>query len=255
MTATLAATNVRRLARTEMSEAEWQTRVELAACYRLADRFGFSDIVWNHITARIPGPERHFLINPFGLRYDEITASSLVKVDLEGNILAGGETNVTGFIIHSAIHARREDVTCVFHSHCDAGLQVSCLAEGLLPLVQDGLMLYDDTAYHAYEGLATDESERERLAEHLGQKKCLILRNHGLLTVGETVGEAFMLMRYLDRACRTQMAVLATGRPYIAVPPAMRRHGAAQYQHFPPGKYEWPALVRLLDQQDPGYKT
>jgi ribulose-5-phosphate 4-epimerase/fuculose-1-phosphate aldolase len=200
--------------------ADRQTRVDLAACYRLADLFGFSDIIWNHITARVPGTE-NFLINRFGLRFDEVTASNLLTLDLDGNLVDGGsadsieDVNVTGFVIHSAIHAARPDVQCVMHSHTDAGMAVSVLRDGLMPMIQDALALYQRISYHDYEGLAVDKAERERLAASLGGNNAMILRNHGLLTCGETVGEAFMTMYYLDRACKVELRVLSSGQRYL----------------------------------------
>ncbi len=242
-------------ASTRFGEAEWQRRVDLAACYRLADRFGLSEIVWNHITARVPGAAEHFLLNRFGLRFDEITASSLVKVDLEGNVVDGPEDlNVTGFVIHSAVHAAREDVVCVMHSHGPGGLAVSALADGFIPMTQDGFMFYERVAYHDYEGLSTDTSECQRLATNLGDKDVMVLRNHGLLTVGSSVGEAFMRMYYLERACQTQMKILASGAKTELPPVAVREHARRQYAQFPPGKHEWPALLRMLDEQSPGYR-
>lgn len=242
------------------SAAEWQMRVDLAACYRLAAMHGFSDIVWNHITAKIPGTE-NFLINRFGLRHDEITASNLVTLDLDGNVTDPGsvssdheDINVTGYVIHSAIHAARPDLHCVMHSHSEYGLAVSALKEGLIPMVQDAMPFYNQVAYHDYEGMSTDIDERQRLAASLGDKKVLILRNHGILTGGATVGEAFVLMYYLERACRTQMQVLASGREFTLPPDNVCKAVAEQYDIFPHGKYEWPALLRKLDQQDPGYK-
>ncbi|MGH6718777.1 MAG: class II aldolase/adducin family protein [Alphaproteobacteria bacterium] len=237
------------------SDAEWAMRVDLAAAFRLADRYGFSDFIWNHITARVPGESERFLINPFGLRYDEITASSLVKVDVDGNVIGGGSTNYTGFVIHSSIHAARPDVACVMHTHARGGCAVGCLEEGLLPFIQDSLAFGDKVAYHDYEGLGVDLGERQRIARNLGDAACLFLRNHGLITVGATVGEAFVRMVYLERACRVQMDILATGRPYRTVSAAMRAKAAAQYGDYPHGKHEWPALIRLLDQKDPSYKT
>jgi len=235
------------------SAAERQTRLDLAACYRLTAHFGYDDVIWNHISARIPGTET-FLINPLGLRYDEITASNLVRVDLEGTALDGGETNFTGFVIHSAVHARRPDVQCVMHTHTQGGLAVSALAEGLMPMVQDAVMFHGRMRYHAYEGLSTDLEERERLADNLGDGHAMILRNHGLLTAGRTVGEAFMLMHYLERACRVQVQVLSTGRE-ISLPPAeVLDKAAKQYEGFWPGTYEWPALVRLMDKLDPSFR-
>jgi len=241
------------------SEAEWQMRVDLAACYRLADMFGFSDIVWNHITAKVPDTE-HFLINRFGLRFDEVTASNLVTLDLDGNVIDPGsatseeDVNVTGFVIHSAVHAARPDVYCVMHSHAEAGLVVSALKDGLLPMVQDALPFFGRVAYHDYEGLSTDTAERERLAANLGDHMAMILRNHGLLTCGQTVAEAFMHMYYLERACKVQMQVLATGRDYVLPSAEICEQAARQYQRFPYGKFEWPALLRLVDKQSPGFR-
>ncbi len=244
---------------TQYSAEEWQTRIDLAACYRLADLHGFSDTIWNHITARVPGTET-FLINRFGLRHDEITASNLVTIDLDGNVIDPGsgaptdfDINVTGFVIHSAIHAARKDIQCVMHSHCPGGLAVSALKDGLIPMVQDAMSFYNRTAYHDYEGLSTDVAERERLARNLGDKKAMILRNHGLLTAGETVGEAYMLMVYLERACTVQMQVLASGQPYQLPPDDVCETAANQYDLFPLGKYEWPALMRLAAQKSPGF--
>ena len=246
---------------TRYSESEWAMRVDLAACYRLADMYGFSDIVWNHITAKIPGTE-YFLINRFGLRHDEITASNLVTLDLEGNVIDPGsvsssheDINVTGFVIHSAIHAARPDLHCVMHSHSEYGLAVSALKEGLIPMIQDAMPFYNNVAYHEYEGMSTDIDERQRLAANLGDKKTLILRNHGILTGGETVGEAFVLMYYLERACRTQMQVLASGREMHLPSAEVCEAAANQYDIFPHGKYEWPALLRMLDQRSPDYRS
>jgi len=241
------------------SKAEWQMRVDLAACYRLADMFGFSDIIWNHITAKVPESE-HFLINRFGLRHDEITASNLVTIDLNGTVIDPGtatsdeDINVTGFVIHSAIHAARPDLHCVMHSHSEAGLAVSVVKDGLLTMIQDGMPFHDQVAYHDYEGLSTDVAERERLAANLGDKRVMILRNHGLLTCGATVGEAFMLMYYLERACKVQMLVLASGQEFELLPADICEAAASQYDLFPHGKYEWPALLRLADDKSPGFR-
>ena len=253
-------TTLKQSEHTKYSAAEWAMRVDLAACYRLADMFGFSDIVGNHITAKIPGTE-NFLINRFGLRHDEITASNLVTLDLEGTVIDPGsvstdhdDINVTGYVIHSAIHAARPDMHCVMHSHSEHGLAVSVLKEGLIPMIQDAMPFYNAVAYHDYEGMSTDPDERQRLAASLGDKKTMILRNHGILTCGATVGEAFILMYYLERSCRTQMQVLASGREYTLPPADVCEAAAGQYDVFPHGKYEWPALLRKLDQQQPDYK-
>ena len=244
------------------TKAEWAMRVDLAACYRLADRFGFSDIVWNHITAKIPGSE-HFLINRLGLRYDEVTASNLVSLDLDGNVVDPGsasseegveDVNVTGFVIHSAIHAARPDVHCVMHSHAEAGLAVCVLKRGLMPMIHDAMPFYGRLAYHDYEGLSTDTGERERLAASLGDKMAMILRNHGLLTCGETVAAAFMNMYYLERACKVQMQVLSSGQEFELPSAEMCAHAAKQSECFPFGKIEWPALLRLVEKHSPDYR-
>lgn len=242
------------------TSAEWQMRVDLAACYRLADMFGFSDIIWNHITAKIPGTQ-HFLINRFGLRFDEVSASNLVAVDLDGDVMDPGtatsdeDVNLTGYIIHSAVHAARPDVVCVMHSHSRAGLSVSVLKDGLLPMILDAMPLYNQVAYHDFEGLSTDEAERSRLAADLGDRKVMILRNHGLLTCGETVAEAFMLMYYLERTCQVQMQALASGRELKLPSPEECERAATQAARFPYGKYEWPALLRLVEKHSPDYRN
>ncbi len=237
-----------------VSTAEWQTRVDLAAAYRLTAHFGMDELIWNHISARVPGEDKAFLINPMGWRFDEITASSLLKVDHEGRMIDGGETNYTGFVIHSAIHLRRPDVACVMHTHSEGGLAVSALEEGLLPMTQDAFGFKDRVAYHDYEGLSLELEERERLAEDLGDRFVMILRNHGLLTAGRTVGEAFVLMYFLERACRVQMAVLASGRKIALPPEAVRDKAAEQSNRFPTGHHEWPALLRLADKLDPSFR-
>ena len=240
-------------------DAEWRMRVDLAACYRLADLCGFSDIVWGHITARVPGTD-HFLINRFGLRFDEVKASNLVKLDLDGNVIDPGidsdgeAVNHTGFIIHSAVHAARPDIHCVMHSHPDGGLAVSVLADGLLPMIQDAMPLYGRTSCLDYTGLAMDEDEGARVAASLGANKAMIMRNHGLLTCGETVGEAFMHMYYLERACQVQMRVLSSGQAFDMPSAEICDQAANQYEHFPYGKYEWPALLRLADKKSPGFR-
>ncbi len=238
------------------SDEEWQMRVDLAACYRLADRFGYSDIVWNHITARVPGADNHFLISRFGLRFDEITASNLVTLDQSGNVIDGpDDINVTGYIIHRGIYTARHDIACVMHTHTPYGLAVSALEGGLQPVIQDAMMFYNRIAYHDYRGLSTDVSESEQLATELGSNNAMILRNHGLLTAGAAVGNAFIRMYYLERACRAQIESFGTGQA-VRIPAAdVCEHAAQQFKHFPPGKYEWPALIRLLDEQDPSYKT
>ena len=245
--------------RTPYTDAEWQMRVDLAACYRLADHFGFSDIVWGHITAKIPGAAR-FLINRFGLRYDEVTASNLVTVDLDGNVVDPGtaasdeDVNLTGFIIHSAIHAARPEIRCIMHSHSAAGMAVSALRDGLVPMTIDAMAFHERVAYHDFEGLSTDTAERERMAASLGDGKAMILRNHGLLTCGESVGEAFMKMYYLERACQVQMQVFASGQAVELPTPEICERAARQSLQFDHGKYEWPALVRLAEKLAPDFR-
>jgi len=236
-------------------DAERRARVDLAACYRLADRFGFSELVWNHITVRVPGPDNHFLINQFGLRFDEVTASNLIKIDQDGNVLSGPpDVNVTGYVLHRGVYAARREVHCVMHSHSPAGLAISALDEGLLPVVQGAMMFYRRVGYHDYEGLSTDKEESTRAAVSLGEHHALILRNHGLITVGETVGEAFVRMYYLEQACRAQIDALSTGRALRLPAPSVCDKAAGQFSHFPPGKFEWPALLRLLDDREPDFR-
>ena len=201
------------LVRDRVSEDEWQIRVDLAACYRLIAMYGWDDLVFTHISARVPGPDEHFLINAYGLMFEEMTASSLVKVDLEGNIVL--ETphviNPAGFTIHSAVHAARPDVACVVHTHTKAGVAVSAQAAGLLPLSQTSLFPLASVAYHDYEGVALNEDEKPRLVADLGEKAFLILRNHGLLTGGASIADAFLYMYLLETACQTQLMAQSGG--------------------------------------------
>jgi len=236
---------------------EWLNRVNLAASYHLADHFQMSDIVWNHITARTSSNKETFLINPFGLRYDEVTASNLVEITLEGEVVnSTNSINDTGYIIHSAIHKARDDITCVMHTHNRAGLAISCLQEGLIPMIQDAAIFHNRVSYHDWEGMSTNEDEREKLAKSLGDNKVMILRNHGLLTCGATIGEAFTLMYYLDRACKNQIDTLSTGMKLNIPSNNIMEFAAGQYEdpRFQLGKYEWPALLRLLDKNKSIYK-
>jgi ribulose-5-phosphate 4-epimerase/fuculose-1-phosphate aldolase len=234
---------------------EREARVQLAAAYRLAERFGMTDLIYNHISLRVPGADHHFLINPFGRLYRDITASSLVKIDLDGNIV--GESrwpiNPAGFVIHGAVHRARPEVNCVLHTHTTYGATVAALESGLLPISQFAMRFYGRVAYHDYEGLANSEEERDRLAEDLGDKAVMILRNHGLLTTGRTVGEAFVSMEYLERACRIQVEAQSTGGKIVIPPREVCEMAAAQ---FGPSEHElaWPALVSMLDEVDPSYK-
>jgi len=241
----------------QFSPEEWQLRVDLAACYRLVALYGWSDLVFTHISARIPGPEHHFLINPYGLMFDEITASSLIKVDQDCNKLSDSPypVNPAGFIIHSAIHAGREDVGCVLHTHTRAGVAVSAQKGGLLPISQQSTVIMSALAYHDYEGVAVREDEKARLQEDLGRKSFMILRNHGLLTVGASVADAFLAMYTLETACQIQLAAQAGGGELIHVPQpiidgvrqALKIQGAG-------GALVWPSLLRKLDRVDPGFR-
>ncbi|MGN1288496.1 MAG: class II aldolase/adducin family protein [Bradyrhizobium sp.] len=244
-----------------MSAAEWEQRINLAACYRLVALYGWDDLVDTHISARVPGPEHHFLINPYGLMFDEITASSLVKVDLDGNQLSQSEysINPAGFTIHSAIHEVREDAGCVLHLHTIDGTAVSSGPDGLLPLNQTAQLVTHDLAYHDYEGIALDHDERPRLQRDLGTKNHMLLRNHGTLTVGRSVASAFERMYHLERACSMQVATRALGP--IAYPVDQLAIDKNTELLSNPDRAElrstqlvWPPLLRKLDRVNPGYR-
>jgi ribulose-5-phosphate 4-epimerase/fuculose-1-phosphate aldolase len=248
--------------RDQVSEAEWQTRLELAACYRLVDHYEMTDLIYNHITARIPGTPDHLLINLYGLLYREITASSLVKIDLDGNILHKPDTdyglNVSGYVIHGAIHRARPEVSCVLHTHTRAGMAVAAMACGLLPLSQTSIRFDGHIGYHDYEGPAVDLDERARLVRDLGPHDALIMRNHGLLTCGASIPQAFNTMYQLEMSCRAQVDAMAA-RTELSVPGEnVLKHTAHLYQpgtRRPYGVLEWPAMLRLLDaeQKTSGY--
>ena len=197
----------------KVSKEEWGARVNLACAYRLIAHYGWTHVTANHISLRVPGEEEHFLLNPYGLLFDEVTASSLVKIDLEGNKVADSEfgINQAGYVIHSAIHGARKDICCAIHTHTEAGMAVSSQKEGLLPLNMSAIRFYKRIAYHAYEGVTVDVEERENIVKHLGNHYAMILRNHGLLTLGRNLGEAFYLMYNLEKACRAQVAAMAGG--------------------------------------------
>jgi ribulose-5-phosphate 4-epimerase/fuculose-1-phosphate aldolase len=245
--------------RGEVSPEEWQTRVDLAACYRLVDRYGMTDMIYNHITARVPGPEHHLLINLYGLTYREITASSLVKIDLDGEILWKPETdygiNKSGYVIHGCIHRARKEVGCVLHTHTRAGMAVSAMKCGLLPLTQTSIRFVGHIGYHDYEGPATDLDERERLVRDLGLHDAMILRSHGLLTCGPTIQQAFNTMYQLEMSCRSQVDATA-GRTELVMPSAQILEKTAHlYQpgtRRPYGILEWPAMLRLLAAEGSG---
>jgi ribulose-5-phosphate 4-epimerase/fuculose-1-phosphate aldolase len=240
----------------KVSPAEWEARVELAALYRLAALHGWDDLIYTHISARIPGPEHHFLINPYGMLFEEITASSLVKIDLEGAILQ--ETpyfiNPAGFTIHSAIHAAREDAKYVMHLHSDQGVAVSAQKEGLLPLSQHALIVLPRLAYHDYEGIALNLDERERLVADIGDKSIMLLRNHGTLAVGESAADCWVNMFYLERACKQQVMALSAGRENVLfAPEAAQAEVKSQVSRGIGGKLAWPGCLRRLDRELPGY--
>jgi ribulose-5-phosphate 4-epimerase/fuculose-1-phosphate aldolase len=243
----------------KVSPDEWQQRVDLAATYRLVAHYGWDDMIFTHISARVPGPEHHFLINPYGMMFEEITASSLVKVDLDGQKVSESPymVNPAGFTIHSAIHANRDDAHCVIHLHSTDGVAVSAQEQGLLPLDQHAMMITSDLAYHDYEGIALDLDERERLVHDIGDKNIMLLRNHGTLTCGKTCADAFLRMYYLERACSMQVRALAGGAKINAANQGVPEKTAGQAEKAfdgPIGSLAWPALLRLLDRKDPSYK-
>ncbi len=246
---------------------EWELRVQLAAAYRILDHLGWSELIWTHTTVRVPGPEHHFLINPYGYRFDEVTASNLVKVDLHGNIVGdpSQEINPAGFVIHSAIHMMRPDAKCVMHTHTTAGMAVAALECGLLPISMYALGYFERVAYHDFEGPSLELDERDRLAGNLGDKNVLILKTHGLLTCGETVAQAFVRMFRLERACQVQLAAQSTGAALV-VPPRpvcelsgelsdrfLSTQGGDGYSRN--ANPEFDALVRLMDRMDPSFRT
>jgi ribulose-5-phosphate 4-epimerase/fuculose-1-phosphate aldolase len=243
--------------KSRVSEAEWTARVELAALYRLVALHGWDDMIFTHISARVPGPEHHFLINPYGWYFEEMTASCLVKVDLDGNIVQDTTSfiNPAGFTIHSAIHGAREDAHFVIHLHTVAGVGVAAQQEGLLPIGQNACLLQHQVAYHGYEGLALNHDERERLVADLGDKPLMLLRNHGTLAVGQTAAQAWIGMFFLERACAQQVAALSGGREHVLMAP-----DAAQAETREQGKgigfvsaLAWPGALRMLDRKSPGY--
>ncbi len=248
------------VSRPAMSPAERQVREDLAAAYRLVALYGMDDSIYTHISARVPGTEDQFLINPFGMLFRDITASSLVKIDLEGNIVEPSEwdVNPAGFTIHSAVHAARHDAACVLHTHTVAGVAVSSLAGGLQPCNQWALQFHKRVTYHAFEGIALNHAERERLVADLGPtSRAMILRNHGLITLGRTISEAFILMHNLERACRVQVAIQSTGQAIHPVPEEVCELTARQYesgdtnrlaaQPTDPYAREWRALLQRLE--------
>ncbi|MCY3760363.1 MAG: class II aldolase/adducin family protein [Gemmatimonadetes bacterium] len=244
----------------EACAAEGDLRVQLAAAYRIFDHLGWCELIYGHISMRVPGPEHHFLINPYGLRYDEITASSLVKIDLDGNLVEPSEYsfNPAGFVIHSAIHEHREDAHCVMHTHTRAGMAIAALECGLLPVSMNGMSFHGNLAYHDFEGSTLLLEEREKLAADLGSADALILRNHGLLSVGRTIAEAFLYLYRLESACRVQIDAMACGRLQYPPQEAVER-SARQMREFArcaadTGQLEFDALVRLVEAKDPSFR-
>jgi len=245
--------------RKQVSEEEWRARVDLAAAYRLVAHYGWDDLIFTHISARVPGPEHHFLLNPYGMMFDEVAASSLVKIDLAGNIVLESPhiINPAGFTIHSAVHAAREDALCVIHLHTEYGIAVSAQKHGLLPISQQALFPLSSLAYHEYEGLALNEGEKPRLVEDLGNKNYMILKNHGLLAVGRSVAEAFLSMFILERACKIQILAQSGGAVLLPVPDPILERVASQLQLVTVGQgaqLAWPGLLRKLDRMDPSYR-
>ena len=266
--------------RERVTPQEWTTRVNLAACYRLVALYGMTDLVYNHITARVPGADEHVLINPYGMLYEEITASSLIKIDLDGNTILQPDhdysVNAAGYVIHSAVHGARHDAACVIHTHTRAGTAVSALAEGLMPLSQTAMRFAGRVAYHEYEGPAFNRGERERLIADLGDKSAMILRNHGLLVCAPSIPQAFNLIYWLEQACKIQIDILSCNRRLhlpatdvvdgtsealsgmeITLDNEERTNphlkSGAQSAQAGYGLLEWPALLRRLDRLDPSY--
>ena len=243
------------------SAAEREVRLQLAACYRIFDHLGWTEGIYNHITAKVPGPEEHFLINPFGLHYSEVTASNLVKIDLEGNIVGHSEwpINPAGYVIHSAIHAARADAGCIMHTHTTTGMAVACLEEGLMQMNFYSAFFHDMIAYHDFEGLTTRLDERDRLVASLGDKDLLILRNHGLLAIGRSIPDALSKLWRLQRACDVQVTALSLGRPVIPVSEETAKLSTALNLTADPdgraAEREFEALRRQVDRKDQSYRN
>ena len=244
-----------------VDEVEWETRVDLAACYRLIEHYDMDDLFATHISVRAPRADEHFLLNPYGVHFSEITASSLVKVDLDGNIVQKTDhvINPAGFVIHSAVHAARHDAKCVLHTHTVAGMAIATMEDGLQPMFQKAMRFYDGVAYHDFEGVAEDLDERERLVQDLGEKNYLVLRNHGLLVCGPTIGQAFKEMFAMEKACKTQLAIMQAGGKVIKISDNLLQHTAQQFarnravtKERPSG---WASMKKMLDRVNPGYDT
>ena len=246
--------------REQVSDAEWQARVDLAAAYRLVALYGWDDLIFTHISARVPGADHHFLLNPYGVMFEEVNASSLVKIDLHGNKVMESPyfVNPAGFTIHSAVHEARADALCVMHLHTRHGVAISAKKQGLLPISQQSLFALASIAYHDYEGVALDLDERERLVADIGEKNVMILRNHGTLAIGKNCADAFLRMFYLERACSMQVRALAGGAapnwPNQGIPEKTALQGQGAFNGMV-GAMAWPALRRKCDRVDPSYKN
>ncbi len=245
----------------QLVPSEAELRVQLAAAYRLVEHFGWNESIYGHLTVRVPGPERHFLINPYGLRYGEVTASNLVKITLEGAIVGESEwsVNAAGYAIHGAIHAGAPDAHCVMHTHSPAGMAVAALECGLLPISLDATLFHGMVGYHAYEGAIVSEDEKARLVRDLGRNRALILRNHGLVTVGRTIPEALLYLHRLETACKTQVDALAMNSSLVHVPADVCEKSLREIDDFSThvgdiGALEFTAFMRMLDQTDAGYR-
>ena len=245
-----------------MAPEEWAVRVDLAAAYRLVALYGWDDLIFTHLSARVPGPDNHFLLNPYHLLFEEMTASALVKIDTDGRPVGPGAApvNAAGFTIHSAIHMARHDAQAVIHLHSPHGQAVSAMAEGLLPHTQTAMIAGHDLAFHEYEGLATDLDERERLVADLGARNAMLLRNHGTLTVGRSIADAFLRMYFLERACEAQVLMLSAGRGNLhdapqGVEAKVRAQATDPMATMISERLAWPALLRKLDRIDPGFRA
>jgi ribulose-5-phosphate 4-epimerase/fuculose-1-phosphate aldolase len=258
MTAT--ALKTRKSVREQVSKEEWDTRVNLAACYRLMAEFGMVEMVANHISARVPGSHNEFLINPYGMLYEEMTASCMIRIDIDGKVLFNPtdyDVNEAGYVIHSAIHAARHDVDCIIHTHTLAGMAVSAMKCGILPIAQSS-MRFSDIGYHDYEGVALRLEERERLVQNLGNREAMVLRNHGLLTVAPSIPECFNNMYRLERACQVQVTTLSCNTELQLPPNEVVKYSNEQMRSGNRRRYgllEWPALLRKLDTVDTSYKS
>ncbi|WGX99211.1 class II aldolase/adducin family protein [Nocardioides sp. L-11A] len=244
---------------TPRTAEEQQVRTDLAAAYQLCAMFGWDDLIYTHLSARVPGSDHHYLVNPLGLAFDEITASNLIKIDLDGNIIGdnphGFRPNYAGFVIHGGIHSAREDAGCIMHLHTEAQMALSCLATGLLPLTQHAMRFHGRVGYHAYEGIALSEDERLRFIADLADHAVLILNNHGSLTVGRTVAQAFVEMYYLEKSARTQLLAQATGQTLVIPDDAVVDLTAQQWSGALSAGLEWPSLLRRLDRAESVYAS